>query len=94
MATFLMFGSYTPQAMKEMSAERTGKANDLVKKHGGTITSMYATLGKQDVLIIADFPGAEQAMKASVALTKMTNIGFSTSPAVSIEQFDKMIADV
>ena len=33
-------------------------------------------------------------MKASVALSKLTGISFTTSPAVPVEDFDKMIAQV
>ena len=36
----------------------------------------------------------EQAMKASVALSKLTGISFATYPAVTVEDFDKMMAKV
>jgi hypothetical protein len=38
---------------------------------------------------MVDFPGINEAMKASVALAKLTGIGFSTCVAVSVEDFDK-----
>lgn len=94
MATFFMFGKYSSEALKEMSDERTGKAVDLIKKSGGEVNSMYALLGEQDLVLIVDFPGVEQAMKASVALTKMTGVSFTSSPAVPVEDFDKMMAEV
>lgn len=40
MATFLMFGKYSPDALKEISAERTDKAVALIKEHGGSITRL------------------------------------------------------
>ena len=46
MATFLMFGKYSAQAMKEMSPGRTQKAVDLIKKLGGEVKGMYALLGQ------------------------------------------------
>lgn len=94
MATFFMFGKYSPEALKEMSAERTDKAVSLIKKFGGELNSMYALLGEQDLVLIVDFPELEQAIKASVALTKMTGVSFSSSPAVPVEEFDKMIAGI
>jgi len=94
MATFFMFGKYSSEALKEMSAERTDKAVDLIKKFGGEVDSMYALLGEQDLVLIVDFPGVEQAMKASVALTKMTGVSFTSSPAVPVEDFDKMITEI
>jgi len=43
---------------------------------------------------ITTFPGVEQAMKASVAISKTTGISFTTSPAVPVEEFDKLMTDV
>lgn len=94
MATFFMFGKYSPGALKEMSAERTDKAVSLIKRFGGEVESMYALLGEQDLVLIVNFPDVEQAMKASVALTKMTGVSFTTSSAVAVEDFDKMITDI
>ena len=94
MATFFMFGKYSSEGLKEMSAERTGKAVGLIKKFDGKVDSVYALLGEQDLVLIADFPGVEQAMKASVALTKMTGVSFTSSPAVPVEDFDKMMAEI
>ncbi|NVM25891.1 MAG: GYD domain-containing protein [Desulfobacterales bacterium] len=94
MGTFFMFGKYSSEALKEISAERTDKANNLIKKFGGEVISMYALLGKKDLVFIVNLPGIEQAMKASVALSKLTGISFTTSPAVTVEEFDKMIAEL
>ncbi len=94
MATFFMFGKYSSEALREMSAERTDKAVSLIKKFGGEVNSMYALLGERDLVLIVDFPELEQAIKASVALTKMTGVSFTSSPAVSVEEFDKMIAGI
>ena len=94
MATFFMFGKYSSEALKEMGAERTEKAVNLIKKFGGEVNSMYALLGEQDLVLIVDFPEVEQVIKASVALTKMTGVSFTSSPAVAVEDFDKMIAEI
>jgi uncharacterized protein with GYD domain len=94
MATFFMFGKYSSEGLQEMSAERTGKAVSLIKKFDGKVDSVYALLGEQDLVLIVDFPGVEQAMKASVALTKMTGVSFTSSPAVPVEDFDKMMAEI
>jgi uncharacterized protein with GYD domain len=94
MATFFMFGKYSSEGLQEMSSERTGKAVGLIKKFDGKVNSVYALLGEQDLVLIVDFPGVEQAMKASVALTKMTGVSFTSSPAVPVEDFDKMMAEI
>jgi uncharacterized protein with GYD domain len=94
MATFFMFGEYTTESLKEISAERTLKGAALVKKFGGEIKSGYALLGKHDLVLIVEFPNAKQAMKASVAMTKLLGISFSTAPAVTMEKFDQMMEEV
>ncbi len=94
MSTFLMFGRYSSEAVKQINAERTGKAASVIKKFGGQVNSMYALLGEYDLVLIVELPGVEEAMKASLALTQLTGISFSTSPAVTVETFDKMVAEM
>ena len=94
MATYLMLGNYSHESIKEISAERTGAANALIEKHGGKVIAGYALLGEKDLVLILDLPDNEQAMKTSVALSKMLGIGLTTSPAVTVETFDKLTEDV
>ena len=91
MDTYFMFGRYTAGAFNQMSTERTDKAITLLSKYGGRVNSMYTLLGEQDIVLIVEFPDIEQVMKASIALTKMTNISFHTYPAIAVEDFDKLI---
>ena len=92
MATFLMFGKYSPDSLKGASAARTKKALAVVKKFQGQVDAMYATLGPHDLVVVASFPDTAQAMQASIALTKLTGIGFATAPAVAVDEFDKLLA--
>ena len=93
MPIFLMFGKYSSEALKGISPERTDKAVQLVKRHGGKVISMYAVLGEHDLVFTLDFPDAEKAMAASVALNKLTGISFRTSPVVEVERFDKLMSE-
>jgi uncharacterized protein with GYD domain len=90
MGTYLMFGSYSQDSIRKISAKRTDDMVRLIEKYGGKLTAGYALLGKKDLLLLVDLPTTEQAMKTSVALSRMLGIGFSTTPAVSIEAFDKL----
>lgn len=94
MATFVMFGRYTPEALKGLSKDRTAQASALVRKHGGEIKAAYALLGKTDLLLIVDLPGTAEAVKTSLALTKLTGVGFSTSPAITVDELDKLIGEL
>jgi uncharacterized protein with GYD domain len=91
MATFFMFGKYSSESLNQISNERTDKAVSLIHKFGGQVSSMYTLLGEQDLVLIVEFSDIEQVMKASIALTKMTSIGFKTSPAIPVEDFDKIV---
>jgi uncharacterized protein with GYD domain len=94
MGMFFMFGRYSSEALKRMKPKRTKDAENLIKKYGGKVEAMYALLGEKDVVLILTFPGIEQAMKASIALSKSTGISFTTLPAVTMKEFDKLITEV
>jgi uncharacterized protein with GYD domain len=91
MATYILFGKYSPESIKEISAERTEKAEALIKDNGGKVKAGYALLGEIDLVLITEFRNTEQAMKAAVGLSKLLGISFTTSPAVSMEEFDKLM---
>ena len=91
MAAYFMFGNYSQESIKDLSAERTNNTIALIEKNGGKLTAGYALLGEIDLVLIVDFPDNESAMKSSVALSKMLGIGFTTSPAVTIDTFDKLV---
>ena len=92
MTTYILFGKYSQDALKKISARRTAGAAAVIKKHGGDLKAGYALLGEVDLVLIADFPDNAKAMKASVELTRQFGIGFRTAPAVSVEFFDSMMA--
>ncbi|MBN2030287.1 GYD domain-containing protein [bacterium] len=91
MATFIMFGKYSSGSIQKISAKRTKDAVSLIKKLGGEVKSMYALLGEHDLLFVVDLPGTEKALEASITLSKLSGISFTTSPAVSVEELDKLV---
>ena len=52
MSTFFMFGKYSSEALKGISPKRTDKTLKLFKKLGGEVKSIYALLGKKDLVLI------------------------------------------
>jgi uncharacterized protein with GYD domain len=91
MTTFIMTGSYSAEAVRKISGKRTTVALGIVKKYGGKVVAVYATMGKTDLLAIMEFPGVNEAMQASVALNKALGISFATVPALRVEDFDKLV---
>jgi uncharacterized protein with GYD domain len=91
--TFLMLGKYSQDAAQGISRQRTEKATAVIKNLGGQTKSMYALLGGHDLALIIEFPGVEEAMKASVALSRLTGVAFVTSPAMPVEAFDRIAGE-
>ncbi len=90
MAKFVMLGKYTQGSMEGISASRTDQAGEVVRERGGEVIGMYALLGAFDLILFVDLPDVETAMQVSLKLTRMTGIGFLTSPAVDVETFDAL----
>ena len=93
MATFFLFGNYSVDAIREMSIERTSRVVAEIEALGGRVLAMHALLGQFDLCFWVKLPGIEEAMKASVTLTRLTGITFTTCPAVTVEVFDRIMAE-
>ncbi|MCA9740729.1 MAG: GYD domain-containing protein [Deferribacteres bacterium] len=92
MYTFIMFGKYSPDALKEVSEQRTRKVVEIAERFEGRLTAMYALLGAYDLIMIGDFPDMSKALQASIAITSETGISFSTLPAMPVAEFDQLVA--
>lgn len=90
MATYFMFGSYSAEAVDEISAGRTQEAAEIIGDCGGKIEAAYALLGDTDLVLIVDLPDTAAVMKASVALSKELGIAFSSTAALGVDEFDKL----
>ncbi|TRZ49808.1 GYD domain-containing protein [bacterium] len=91
MHKFLMLGKYSAAGVKGIKAERTKKVVALIRKAGGRVNAMYALIGPYDMAFLVDFPANTALIKAAIAITKLTGIGFSSFPAVGIEEFDRAV---
>ena len=91
MAKFLMLGKYSAAAVKGISADRTKTVVGVIEKSGGKVNSIFALLGTYDLAFMVELPGIQEAMKSSVAITKLTDIAFTTLPAITVEEFDKLV---
>ncbi len=92
MSTYLMFGKYSLEGAKGISAKRTEQSMALLKKYKAELKGGYALLGKTDLLLIVEAPDTGKVMQLSAALGKLLGVSFSTAPAVSIDEFDKLMS--
>lgn len=92
MPTYVLFGTYTPESLKAISADRTDRARALIQKYHGEYKAGYALLGEIDLLVVLDLPDTEHAMQTSAALSRVLDIRFRMAPAVEIGEFDRLMA--
>ena len=94
MATFFMFGRYSTESAQSVSVERTRQAHQVIEGFGGQIKGIYALLGEYDLVMIVELPRMAEAMQASVALKRTTDISFFTAAAMPIEEFDQLVGEM
>ena len=92
MSTFFMFGKYSAEAAKGISAARTTRATKVINAAGGKVRGAYTLLGEHDLVFIIDLPSVNAAMEVSIALLKLTGIEFVTAPAVEVADFDALVS--
>ncbi len=91
MATYILFGKYSPESAKLISKKRTRQGEEILKKYGGELKAGYALLGDVDLVMVVDLPDNDSAMQVSVDLTKALGISFRSAPAVTLEHFDQLM---
>lgn len=76
MVTYIILGKWTEQGLKNSkdSIERADQAAALTQEMGGTLKDIYWTLGKHDVVVIADFPDEEAAAAWGLKLGARGNV--------------------
>jgi uncharacterized protein with GYD domain len=92
MAIFFMFGKYSHASISNISAKRTADTIAIINANGGSLKDGYVLLGEPDLVMLVEFPGPANAMKTSVELSQLFGIAFTTAPAMSFEDFDRLVS--
>jgi uncharacterized protein with GYD domain len=90
MGTYILLGKYSREGIPGISAARTKQVGELVEKLGGKVDAIFALLGEYDLVLRLQLPGTAEAMKASIELSKLSGISFTTLPALTVEEFDRI----
>ena len=88
MRTFLVFGKSSSDELKEISLKYRAEVVTLVGNFGGDVKAMYIMLREKYLVLILAFPEIKRAMKAAIALSKLTGISFRILPAVPVDEFN------
>jgi len=92
MAKFLIQGTYTADGakglLKEGGTGRKAAVQKACEGLGGTLDSMYFTLGAADVVCICDMPDTVSGVALSLAVNASGAVRITTTPVLSVEEID------
>ena len=96
MAKFLVSVSYSVEGAKGLrkdgGTKREHAARAAVESLGGKLEAFYFAFGKDDVVVIADFPDAVSAAALSVAIGTTGAARCRTTPLMTPAEMDKAVS--
>lgn len=92
MPLFIILGKLSDKAIERMkdARERDVQAEKIIRDAGGTLLSHYYTIGRYDVVAIAELPSAEVLAKVVLEIGRWGTISTETMTAILPEQMYKM----
>ncbi len=95
MATYVILGNFTEQGIRNVkdSPERAQAFKEMAQKLGVTIKDIYYTVGRYDLLAIAE--GTDEAVTtALLSVGALGNVRTQTLRAFSAAEFAKMVGNL
>jgi uncharacterized protein with GYD domain len=96
METYIILANYTKQGIKNIkdSPGRIEEARKAVEAAGGKWLSWYLTMGRYDLVIIAEAPNAEAVATLMLATGSLGNVTTETLRAFSEDEFKGIVANL
>ncbi len=93
MPGYAVLMKYTPQGLADIkgSPERIKQGRALAEKLNAKVVGVWVTMGKYDLIAIADFPDDQAAAMWALALSKQGNVTTQTMRALSEEEFAQVV---
>ena len=91
--SLVKFTQHGLSTMKDKGVERAEVVKNHAQTLGGKLIQAYYCLGEYDVVAIWDFPDNRTAMKASVLNASLGHIEIKTMPAVTRDEWKKLLQD-
>lgn len=94
MPTYISLINYTDQGIRNIkdSPKRLDAAKKLLKDLGGELRQFYLTLGRYDIVVVAEAPSDEVVAKFTLALGSLGNVRTTTLKAFTEVEYRKIIA--
>ena len=95
MASYIMLSTLTDEGRKTLKErpERLQEVNKELEEMGARVTYQFAVLGGYDFVNVIEAPSNEVMARISMELGARGTIKIVTLPAVSIDEFVKMMVD-
>lgn len=93
MVTYIALSNFTDQGIRNVkdSTKRADAVKVAAKKFGATLTQIYWTLGKYDLVAIIEAPDDASATAFALAIGMAGNIRTQTLRAFSKEEMDGIL---
>jgi uncharacterized protein with GYD domain len=94
MPTYIALSTFTDQGVRNVkdTTKRAESVMALGKKVGATMTQVYWTLGKYDVVAIIDAPNDETATAFSLGIGSLGNVRTQTMRAFSKDEMSAILS--
>jgi uncharacterized protein with GYD domain len=94
MATYVSLINWTDKGIKEYkeTVARANAAKGLAAKFGGSMTSIWWTIGQYDLVSVLDFPDEESATAFALALGAAGNVRTTTMRAFDAAAMSAIVA--
>lgn len=97
MATYIVFGNFTEQGIRNVkdSPKRKEAFKEMAKQLGVTVKDLYWTLGQYDIVLILEAQDDAAVAELGLSLGKLGNVRTQTmrafGPAEVTKLLDKMV---
>ncbi len=93
MAKYIALSTFTDQGIRNVkdTAKRAEAIAAAAKKYGATMSQIYWTLGKYDVVAVIDAPDDESATAFSLAIGAAGNVRTQTMRAFSKDEIGAIV---
>jgi uncharacterized protein with GYD domain len=96
MATYISLIRYTEQGVRNIkdSPARLDAAKKLFQSAGGELKQFYLTMGRYDIVLVADAPDDEAAARIALSLGSLGNVRTETMRVFNEAEFRKIVGSL
>ena len=93
---FILSLNFTDQGIRGIkdAAKRAQTARELAKKVGAELKQVYMTTGDSDLVTMVEAPNGDIIAKFALALGMLGNVRTRTARAWTMEEFQKLVAEL